>query len=386
MASSSHSSQTSPLLPKPNGKSKLWNYFGLRADEEGKAIDDGKVVCKLCRVTVVVRNGNTSNLKSHLRYNHKAVHSQLKQVTDLSTHPSTKEKLPTNQPCLAASFEKSVPYSHQSKRWKDLNKAVAHFICKDWLPVYTVEKEGFRELMTTLDPRYELPSRVHFSKTIIPDLYASTKAKVARSLSNVKFFAGTTDLWSSVGLTPYLGYTIHFIDEEWELQSIALSTSFLPQGHDASNIADALRETLDEWKLNSANQVCLTTDNGANIVAAAKELKWPRLSCFGHNLHLGITKALDADRRCSRALGMARKIVSVFSCSWKRQRSLTEAQTSLNLKKHSLISVSYKFCTCMYVFMNLLFNIGLSNKMGFHTEDGGQDTGTRISNSCSIQL
>ena len=89
MASSSHSSQTSPLLPKPNGKSKHWNYFGLRADEEGKAIDDGKVVCKLCRVTVVARNGNTSNLKSHLRYNHKAVHSQMKQVTDLSTHPST---------------------------------------------------------------------------------------------------------------------------------------------------------------------------------------------------------------------------------------------------------------------------------------------------------
>ena len=49
------SSQTSPLLPKPNGKSELWNYFGLRADEEGKAIDDRKVVCKLCRVTVVAR-------------------------------------------------------------------------------------------------------------------------------------------------------------------------------------------------------------------------------------------------------------------------------------------------------------------------------------------
>ena len=62
------SSQTSPLLPKPNGKSKLWNYFGLRADEGGKAIDDGKVVCKLCTVTVVARNGNTSNLKSHLHY------------------------------------------------------------------------------------------------------------------------------------------------------------------------------------------------------------------------------------------------------------------------------------------------------------------------------
>ena len=42
----------------------------------------------------------------------------------------------------------------------------------------------------------------------------------------------------------------------------ALSTSFLPEDHTTDNIADALQETLDEWKLSS---VCLTTDSGANV-------------------------------------------------------------------------------------------------------------------------
>ena len=45
------------------------------------------------------------------------------------------------------------------------------------------------------------------------------------------------------------------------------------------------------------------------MVAAARNVCWTRISCFGHNLHLGVTKALDNDGRCERVLGIARKIV-----------------------------------------------------------------------------
>ena len=82
--------------------------------------------------------------------------------------------------------------------------------------------------------------------------------------------SGTADLWSSihVGLKLYLGYTVHFIDEEQKLQSVALSTSFLLEDHTGDNITDALKETLEEWKLSSSDQVCLTTNSGAIVVAA----------------------------------------------------------------------------------------------------------------------
>ena len=42
------------------------------------------------------------------------------------------------------------------------------------LPVYTIEKEGFANLLKQIDPQYELPSRKYFSKTAIPKLYEST--------------------------------------------------------------------------------------------------------------------------------------------------------------------------------------------------------------------
>jgi len=81
-------------------------------------------------------------------------------------------------------------------------------------------------------------------------------------------------------------------------------------------------------------------DNGSNIKNAAGRLLWPRLSCFGHNLHLAITKALQGDNRCSRALGVSRKVVSAFSISWKRRRELTKAQMNLELPQRSLVAVS----------------------------------------------
>ena len=198
-------------------------------------------------------------------------------------------------------------------------------------------------MMQKFDSRYEIPDQSYFSRTAVPELYAATKEKVAKEVSAVKFFASTTDLWSSIDLKPYISFTLQFIDDDFKLRSRCLCTSFLPQDHTGEVIADMLEATMEEWNLSPSQQVCITTDSGSNITAAANRLEWTRISCFGHNLHLAITKALDKDRRCSRALGIAHKIVSAFSTSWKRRRDLTQAQVDFNLPQHSLVSVSMQY-------------------------------------------
>ena len=134
-------------------------------------------------------------------------------------------------------------------------------------------------------------------------------------------------MWSSVGMTPYMSYTIYYVSQDWDLDSIALSNSFLPENHTAEVLADALEETMKQWNFAPEKQVWLITDSSANIVAAGRNLHWTQISCFGHNLHLAITKALD--KGCERAIAVARKIFSVFSCSWRRE--LTVAQLNMNL-------------------------------------------------------
>ena len=206
-----------------------------------------------------------------------------------------------------------------------------------------VEKSGFKKMLADFDVRYTIPSRNYFSRTAIPSLYASTRKIVCQEILAAEYSA-TTDMWSSVEMKPYLSYTVHFVDSDWKLQSRCLQTEFMPQDHTADNLSVAMTDILAAWELNSIQQVCITTDNGSNIVCACNKLSWLRLSCFGHNLHLAIGKATN-DRQCTRAIAVCKKIVSIFSMSWKKRRDLSQAQIDLNLRRKCLIAVST--CTCM---------------------------------------
>ena len=168
-------------------------------------------------------------------------------------------------------------------------------------------KKVVLKLITVFDPRYEIPSRNYFSRTGIPALYASTRDKVAQEIQAAKYFSATTDMWSSVGMKPYISFTAHFLDSNWKLQSRCLQTAFMPEDHTADNIVVALTDVLDAWQLNSSRLVAITTDSGSNIVSECKRLDWVRLSCLGHNLHLAIRKVTN-DSWCTRAIAVCRKL------------------------------------------------------------------------------
>ena len=91
-------------------------------------------------------------------------------------------------------------------------------------------------------------------------------------------------MWTSGTCDPYITFTIHFIDSNWELRSFCLDTIPLYDDHTGQNIADATTNILDNWKLTKENLVAMTTDSGANIVAAFRIVEILRIGCFGHNL------------------------------------------------------------------------------------------------------
>ena len=75
-------------------------------------------------------------------------------------------------------------------------------------------------------------------------------------------------------MTPYLGYTVHHIDAEWNLKTHTLGTRFVPQDHNADILGVAMTELLKDWDLDAKNQVCVTTDNGSNILKVTRDLGW----------------------------------------------------------------------------------------------------------------
>ena len=89
--------------------------------------------------------------------------------------------------------------------------------------MYTAENSGFNLLVCKLNPRYNLPSRKHFTEVEIPKLYVEVRETVVKpKLAEVEFFSGTTDMWTSRAKHPYLILTVHFIDPSWSLQAIIL--------------------------------------------------------------------------------------------------------------------------------------------------------------------
>ncbi|XP_038162536.1 E3 SUMO-protein ligase ZBED1-like [Cyprinodon tularosa] len=211
-------------------------------------------------------------------------------------------------------------------------------------PVYIVEKDSFRDLVRTLDPRYVMPSRKHFSKVELPGLYASCRAQVERELcSGATHYGLTTDMWMSRATQPYMSLTIHFI-KDWTLRARCLQTVYFPEDHTGVMLAQGLRDALESWGLQERNLVCVTTDNASNNISAMELNEWERLQCFGHRLQLAIENSLkdltptSTRQAVERAVGVCKKVVSAFSNSWKRKRELAKAQAALGLPPHQLIT------------------------------------------------
>ena len=103
----------------------------------------------------------------------------------------------------------SQPYNWKGKKWKELSDSITYFIAKDCLPVNNVEGAGFRKMVKTFDSHYDIPSRNHILRIALPSLHATVKQKVKQEISSISHFSSTTDMWSSVGMVPYISYTIH---------------------------------------------------------------------------------------------------------------------------------------------------------------------------------
>ena len=332
------------LIAKKNTTSLVWKYFGFIANEDGTPSDSDLPRCRLCHKGVSAKWSNTSNLISHLKLHHGNEYREVKRaqaVTGRSVLSSRKTNSSSSssssrQQTLEECFRKTKLLSVDSKDHRRFTKAVTNYIVKDVVPVYTVDKEGFRDMVHVLNPRYQLPHKDYFSRIAIPSLYEETREQLAvRMKKEANYFSGTADLWSSCTTEPYLCFTVHYVDTQWNLQTHCLQAHYLPEDHTGVQLQDALSVTLEQWELNEKKLTAITTDSASNIKLACQLLKWKRLSCFGHNLDLAINKGLN-DSRIERALSICRKVVAAFSSSWKRQRDLKDTQVQKGLPQKKL--------------------------------------------------
>ena len=220
-----------------NFKSFVWQHFGYPAERinGSRVTDKTRTICKHCMKIMPYTAANTSTMQSHIQHHHSSV---------LKSPTAPVKKTLTSQTTLTHGFGPQLPQS--SARATTITRDIGVFIAADMRPFSVVENQGFRRLLHTLEPKYTIPSRAHFTRTVIPKLYAESKSKVVQILKDAESIAITTDGWTSRSTQSYITITAHTINNDWKMESVVLQTRPLFESHTGANIAEVLQTAVTE--------------------------------------------------------------------------------------------------------------------------------------------
>ncbi len=102
----------------------------------------------------------------------------------------------------------------------------------------------------------------------------------------------TCDLWTVCNRTGYLGITGSYVDNNFVMNEVTLTVTYVRYPHTANHIREVLEYIINEWNLNG-KVLSITTDNGSNIKKAVNDMEgieW--LGCRAHTLQLVVGKGL----------------------------------------------------------------------------------------------
>ena len=95
-----------------------------------------------------------------------------------------------------------------------------------------VEDFYFREMLLSINPNIQLISRDALSDALMQQYQVIHYYYVKRYISK-RNFTITTDTWTSVANQGYIALTAHFINDNWQLESICLDCSLFTGTHTA---------------------------------------------------------------------------------------------------------------------------------------------------------
>lgn len=335
-----------------SSQSLVWSYFTKLSKEEAK--------CKQCGIVVKTPTGTTTLMSRHLKTHLKA-YSEFRKLQEIKIKISQRK---ANAKANNIAGKKRVilfPMDSKSKKAQQITTAIALFMVKGLKPYSIVEELGFQYLLFVLEPRYVIPSRTQFSRTIVPNMYRECKKKMQIRLQELtdnqelESVSLTIDAWSSRKLDSFLAFTVQYISPEWKMEKYTLDLDPFPGRHTADVICQNLEDKISDYNLSDEGiQKYVTSDNGANMLAALEQPSeermndldvapilrakkaWEHLKCLNHTGQLAINDT-KKEMNVNNVINKVSKLVTRYSNSKTALESFEKFQKELNLPKHDLV-------------------------------------------------
>eukprot|EP00062_Callorhinchus_milii_P027633 gi/632991169/ref/XP_007884505.1/ PREDICTED: zinc finger BED domain-containing protein 1-like [Callorhinchus milii] len=343
------------LEPAPNlvslgrAQSRYWTFFGFHGDSLGRILDKSKIICKLCGVRLSY-SGNTTNLRQHLIYKHRAEYNQLVGGSAPSTQKGGERYLP--RPTVASANARApapAPGPALAPPVGRTTKAIAQFIVRDLLPLSAIEGEGFVEMLSVLEPTYK------------------GKLRVTESLRGLQHCALSVDLWKHASGKSYVTLAAHHVDRAFDYRNQVLSSRPAGEGPTAETVRAVLVAIAEEWGVRERTSHAVVVST-ADAELAAAQAGWRTLPCIGNVLQSCVDSALQQPSilkvlgRCKR---LAERPFSPSSSSSSTSDEPTSSETLLRIHSKMSLGSGRPKWTCVYkVLQALLANRHLLEGLG----------------------
>ncbi|GBC17548.2 zinc finger BED domain-containing protein 1-like [Rhizophagus irregularis DAOM 181602=DAOM 197198] len=219
-------------------------------------------------------------------------------------------------------------------------------------PLSTITQKAYIEHMYIIDPQFTVPGEKKL-RMMIARSYGYNKEKLKLLLKTAQSISLTTDLWSSRSKHGYLGLTATWINKNFEIMDVLLEISYFPTPHTAKAITEGIKNAMQKWEIENL-VVSITTDNGANVVAAIRDLTpIKRLSCAAHTLQLAISKGLKV---VENLVSRTKQLINFFSTQKQIER-LIKVQKEIGYEEplHLIQDISTRWNSSYLAWDRLIF-------------------------------
>ncbi|CAB4485121.1 unnamed protein product [Rhizophagus irregularis] len=188
---------------------------------------------------------------------------------------------------------------------KGFRKRTVRWVVINDQPFNVIENEEFKDMISFIRPGIYIPC----ANTLRRDLTENFKNAKERFRQELQETPGrlsfTVDAWTSKNQIPFLGISVHWINENWELKCTTLDFCILSGPHTGINLSSKFLESLEDFGI-ATKILAVACDNASNMDVMLDKIsqslakksitfdpKNQRVRCFAHVINLAAKKLID---------------------------------------------------------------------------------------------